>query len=324
MPVGLFNAGARPVPTSTCVRPRTHTSRVVCQSAPSGGKGAAAGKGDVRTAAPAPSPSGSSVTAASLRPPRTSPYQTLTRLGGRILTSWRSPAQATIESTSGNGPADKLASASISMDTAGSAGVAPGPLSSADATEPRQQTAAQQRESELRQDSYARSLYTWLRWSSSSSSSGSSSADCANPSAALDVGDGMATAEATPAATAMPSPRKSSSWYPSLGSLSSTDEAPALEVVAPDHPTLALLRQRVLSRSRPGSRADPFKLGLVVEGGGMRGCVSGGALQVRQHMGVWPCSCGSNCGVCWDQRHCQHPVFLLIAGTERSGPRPCL
>jgi hypothetical protein len=53
-----------------------------------------------------------------------------------------------------------------------------------------------------------------------------------------------------------------------------------------DHPALQLLRQRALASSTPGARRDPFKLGLVVEGGGMRGCVSGGALQALADLGL--------------------------------------
>jgi hypothetical protein len=53
-----------------------------------------------------------------------------------------------------------------------------------------------------------------------------------------------------------------------------------------DHPTLQLLRQRALSGCKPGDRKDPFKLGLVIEGGGMRGCVSGGSLQVGRSQHV--------------------------------------
>ena len=53
-----------------------------------------------------------------------------------------------------------------------------------------------------------------------------------------------------------------------------------------DHHTLQLLRERVISGSKPGARLDNFKLGLVVEGGGMRGCVSGGSLQALNQLGV--------------------------------------
>jgi predicted patatin/cPLA2 family phospholipase len=53
-----------------------------------------------------------------------------------------------------------------------------------------------------------------------------------------------------------------------------------------EHATLQVLRQRALGGSLPGARRDPFKLGLVVEGGGMRGCVSGGALQALADLGL--------------------------------------
>ena len=53
-----------------------------------------------------------------------------------------------------------------------------------------------------------------------------------------------------------------------------------------EHPALQLLKQRAFSGSQPGHRTDSFKLGLVVEGGGMRGCVSGGALQALADLGL--------------------------------------
>lgn len=76
-------------------------------------------------------------------------------------------------------------------------------------------------------------------------------------------------------------------WRRSWNTLSSRpfgsatdDEAAQQEVpVQVDHPALQLLRERAMGSSTPGNRSDSFKLGLVVEGGGMRGCVSGGALQ---------------------------------------------
>eukprot|EP00890_Picochlorum_soloecismus_P002600 jgi/Picsp_1/3340/NSC_06178-R1_protein len=60
-------------------------------------------------------------------------------------------------------------------------------------------------------------------------------------------------------------------------------DTPPIQV---DHATLDLIRNRIKSGSRPGDRNDPFKLGLVVEGGGMRGCVSGGALQALADLGL--------------------------------------
>lgn len=52
------------------------------------------------------------------------------------------------------------------------------------------------------------------------------------------------------------------------------------------HATLELIRNRLKSNSKPGERTDEFKLGLVIEGGGMRGCVSGGALQALADLGL--------------------------------------
>lgn len=56
-----------------------------------------------------------------------------------------------------------------------------------------------------------------------------------------------------------------------------------------NHPTLHLLRQRAREGSQPGARDDGFKLGLVVEGGGMRGAVTGGALIELLHLGMRGC-----------------------------------
>ena len=48
--------------------------------------------------------------------------------------------------------------------------------------------------------------------------------------------------------------------------------------------------QLALARSRDGSlplhRTDSFKLGLVVEGGGMRGAVSAGSLFALEQLGL--------------------------------------
>lgn len=99
------------------------------------------------------------------------------------------------------------------------------------------------------------------------------------------MGDGMASSVPAPVPTtrrgwyAM-SRRRGATADPSLAS--QTVERP----VAVDHATLQVLRQRVLSKSQPGARLDSFKLGLVVEGGGMRGCVSGGALQALADLGM--------------------------------------
>ncbi len=52
------------------------------------------------------------------------------------------------------------------------------------------------------------------------------------------------------------------------------------------HPVLRLLLSRLQDGSTPNSRGDKFKLGLVVEGGGMRGIVTGAMLMGLQDMGL--------------------------------------
>jgi hypothetical protein len=150
------------------------------------------------------------------------------------------------------------------------------------------------------------SLYSWLTWGSGSAASGAST-DAEGEAAEL--ADGMAAEPARAAAAAAASSGSGSggsSWRRSWaglslsGSVASFDpeDAPAQrqqqqqqqqqhDVPVPvDHPALQLLRQRALSRSTPAARKDPFKLGLVVEGGGMRGCVSGGGLQALSDLGL--------------------------------------
>eukprot|EP00878_Enallax_costatus_P010369 GHUV01010822.1.p1 GENE.GHUV01010822.1~~GHUV01010822.1.p1 ORF type:complete len:264 (+),score=62.79 GHUV01010822.1:296-1087(+) len=57
------------------------------------------------------------------------------------------------------------------------------------------------------------------------------------------------------------------------------------------HPVMRLMNERLQegSSSRPGQRSDGCKLGLVVEGGGMRGIVTGAMLMGLQEMGLTPC-----------------------------------
>ena len=70
-----------------------------------------------------------------------------------------------------------------------------------------------------------------------------------------------------------------------------------------DHPVLTLLRQRRDAGSMPGKRTDNARLGLAVEGGGMRGVVSASMLTALDDLGfsnaidaVYACSSGAiNC-----------------------------
>jgi len=109
------------------------------------------------------------------------------------------------------------------------------------------------------------------------------------------MGDGMATSMAQAADSSSTTQQGGSSrrgWSVMSrrgGSQSSSSAAVLPEQHRPvqvDHAALQLLRQRAISKSRPGQRTDNFKLGLVVEGGGMRGCVSGGALQAIADLGL--------------------------------------
>ena len=52
------------------------------------------------------------------------------------------------------------------------------------------------------------------------------------------------------------------------------------------HPVIELIRQRKLAKSLPGKRTDPFKLGLAIEGGGMRGLVTSGMGSALEHLGL--------------------------------------
>ncbi len=49
---------------------------------------------------------------------------------------------------------------------------------------------------------------------------------------------------------------------------------------------MELALERARTGSRPGNRTDGCRLGLVVEGGGMRGCVSAGSLMALYQLGL--------------------------------------
>lgn len=173
--------------------------------------------------------------------------------------------------------------------------------------QPKQQPAQHQVEAPAAaaEQSGAFSLYSWLTWGSSGSpaaaatGSGSDAEDgVTEVEGVAQLADGMATA---PSSDTIGSSSGSSSWRrwyglgrAARGGSGSFDDGEATpqrwqQSVPVDHPALQLLRQRALAGSRPGQRRDHFKLGLVVEGGGMRGCVSGGSLQALTDLGLREC-----------------------------------
>lgn len=56
-----------------------------------------------------------------------------------------------------------------------------------------------------------------------------------------------------------------------------------------EHPVIALMRHRRDIGSKPGDRDEPNMLGLVIEGGGMRGIVSAGMLSALHHLSFTSC-----------------------------------
>ena len=72
------------------------------------------------------------------------------------------------------------------------------------------------------------------------------------------------------------------------------------ELWSDKHPVLQVLRARRASGSKPGSRDDTFKVGLAVEGGGLRGVVSAAMLCALEDLGyadsfdeIYSCSSGA-------------------------------
>jgi predicted patatin/cPLA2 family phospholipase len=67
------------------------------------------------------------------------------------------------------------------------------------------------------------------------------------------------------------------------------------------HSVISAIMTRARQRSLPNHRDDDFKIALVIEGGGMRGVVSGGMVSGLEALGLLPCFdlvIGSSAGVC--------------------------
>lgn len=85
---------------------------------------------------------------------------------------------------------------------------------------------------------------------------------------------------------------------------------------AEPHPVVQVLRDRVHAGSRPGARTDPYRVALVVEGGAMRGVVSGGMVTGLEALGLrdaFDVVYGSSAGAC--------AGAYFLAGQARSGAR---
>ncbi|MFD1047551.1 patatin-like phospholipase family protein, partial [Kibdelosporangium lantanae] len=85
------------------------------------------------------------------------------------------------------------------------------------------------------------------------------------------------------------------------------------------HPVAEVLRRRRETGSQPGQRDDPHKVGLAVEGGGMRGVVSGGMLVALHELGyadafddVYSCSSGALNGAYFVARDTWYPLSIYF------------
>jgi predicted patatin/cPLA2 family phospholipase len=82
------------------------------------------------------------------------------------------------------------------------------------------------------------------------------------------------------------------------------------------HPVVQVLLDRARSGSKPGARTDPHRVALVVEGGAMRGVVSGGMVTGLEALGLreaFDVVYGSSAGAC--------AGAYFLAGQARSGAR---
>jgi predicted patatin/cPLA2 family phospholipase len=85
-----------------------------------------------------------------------------------------------------------------------------------------------------------------------------------------------------------------------------------------NHPVLNLIKKRYLEKSKPSQRKvdhDPIKLGLVIEGGGMRGVVGAGMATALHYLGlvdVFDAVYGSSAGALAGS--------LFVTGTMPIGP----
>lgn len=85
------------------------------------------------------------------------------------------------------------------------------------------------------------------------------------------------------------------------------------------HPVRQVLLERRAAGSKPGDRADKFKVGLAVEGGGLRGVVSAAMLTALEDLGfadafddVYACSSGAVNGAYFMTRQTWFPLSIYF------------
>jgi predicted patatin/cPLA2 family phospholipase len=98
-----------------------------------------------------------------------------------------------------------------------------------------------------------------------------------------------------------------------------TAEMIAGRVFGAQHPVREILQARRVSGSLPGKRDDPYKVGLAVEGGGLRGVVSGAMLVALEDLGyadafddVYSCSSGGFNGAYFVMRKTWFPLSIYF------------
>ena len=92
------------------------------------------------------------------------------------------------------------------------------------------------------------------------------------------------------------------------------------------HPVLKIIEERKKSGSRAGKREDPFKVGLAIEGGGMRGIVSAGMVTALEYLGyldtfdaVYGTSAGAINGAYFvaGQAHCGTTIYFQNINNDK-------
>ncbi len=133
----------------------------------------------------------------------------------------------------------------------------------------------------------------------------------------LDTGGARAdAAEAKPVGTILPLPR--GTWW---GRGEGAQQARAVPLA--EHPALEVVKARWLDGTAPGRRRDGLKVGLVVEGGGMRGVVSGGALQAMHDLGMRCAPRAAALACCWGVTSAAlRPASVTQGGKGRGSSTP--